>query len=124
MTHPLALLLHDKMMPGSKLGTKFEELDFRVATLADPAELLATAKREMPMIVAADLTNRRGDVLEAIRALHAEETTAHIPVIAYAAREDDKVREAALQAGVKVMATETTVLPHLAQFIEHALHVE
>lgn len=124
MTHPLALLLHDKMMPGSKLGAKFEERDFRVVTLADPAELLAVAKREMPMIVAADLTNRRGDVLQAIRALHDEETTSHIPVIAYAAREDDKLREAALQAGVKVMATETTVLPHLGQFIEHALHVE
>lgn len=124
MTHPLALLLHDKMMPGSKLATKFEELDFRVATISDPAELLPTAQREMPMIVAADLTNRRGDVLEAIVALHAAGATAHIPVIAYAAREDDKLRESALAAGVKVMATETTILPHLAQFVEHALHIE
>ena len=124
MTKPLAVLLHEKMVPGSKLVSKFEELDYRVVTVLDPAELPIVAKRERPMLVVADLTSRRGDVLDAIRALQSDESTSHVPVLAYAAREDEKQREAALQAGVKILATDATILPHLPQFVEHALALD
>ncbi|MBL9129059.1 MAG: hypothetical protein JNL97_15525, partial [Verrucomicrobiales bacterium] len=98
MTKPLAVLLHEKPIPGSKLVTKFEELDYRVLTVTDPAELPALALRERPMLVVADLTSRRGDVLGAIRSLQADEATSHIPVLAYAPREDEKQRETALKS--------------------------
>lgn len=124
MKKPLALLLHEKLMPGSQLASKFEELDYRVSTLGDPAELVPKARAEGPMLVVADLTNRRGDVLAALAALHADEATRHVPVIAYASREDEKQREAALAAGVKVMATDKTILAHLPQFVEHALQLD
>lgn len=124
MTKPLAVLLHEKSMPGSKLASKFEELDYRVVTVTDPVELAAVARRERPMLVVADLTSRRGDVLAAIGALQAEETTSHIPVLAYTPREDEKLREAALKAGVKILATDATILPHLPQFVEHALSLD
>ncbi len=124
MTKPLAVLLHEKMVPGSKLASKFEELDYRVVTVADPAELPAAARREGPMLVVADLSNRRGDVLAAIEALRADEATSHIPVVAYTAREDEKLREAALKAGVKVLATDTTIVPHLPHFVDHALSLD
>jgi len=124
MTKPLAVLLHEKAMPGSKLVSKFEEMDYRVMTVADPGDLVALALKERPMLVVADLTNRRGDVLVAIGGLQAEESTAHIPVLAYTPREDEKLREAALKAGVKVLATDATILPHLPQFVEHALQLD
>ena len=121
---PLAVLLHEKLMPGSKLVSKFEDLDYRVVTVMDPGELAMVARRERPMIVVADLTSRRGDVLAAIGALQADETTAHVPVLAYAPREDEKQREAALKAGVKILATDATILAHLPQFVEHALSLD
>lgn len=124
MTKPLAVLLHEKAMPGSKLVSKFEEMDYRVMTVIDPGDLVALALKERPMLVVADLTNRRGDVLVAIGGLRAEESTAHIPVLAYTPREDEKLREAALKAGVKVLATDATILPHLPQFVEHALQLD
>jgi CheY-like chemotaxis protein len=124
MTKPLAVLLHEKAMPGSKLVSKFEEMDYRVMTVIDPGDLVALALKERPMLVVADLTNRRGDVLVAIGGLQAEESTAHIPVLAYTPREDEKLREAALKAGVKVLATDATILPHLPQFVEHALQLD
>jgi CheY-like chemotaxis protein len=124
MTKPLAVLLHEKMVPGSKLVSKFEELDYRVVTVMDPADLPVVAKKERPMLVVADLTSRRGDVLAAIGALQADETTSHIPVLAYAPREDEKQREAALKVGVKILATDATILPHLPQFVEHALSLD
>ncbi len=124
MTKPLAMLVHDKATPGTLLARKFGDLDYRVVILADPALLAATVAQERPMIVVADLTSRRGDVLAAITALLAEEGTAHVAVIAYTAREDERLRENALKAGIKILATDATVVPHLEQFVEHALLVE
>ncbi|MCC6234306.1 MAG: hypothetical protein IT580_16810 [Verrucomicrobiales bacterium] len=124
MTKPLALLLHEKLMPGSQLASRFDQLDYRVLTLSDPAQLTEVARREMPMIVVADLAHRRGDVLAALASMHSDEALAHIPILAYAGREDEKQREAALKAGVRILATDATVLPHLPQFLEAALLVE
>lgn len=124
MTKPLALLLHEKLMPGSQLVSRFEAMEYRVATLADPADLATAASRQAPMLVVADLTNRRGDVLEAVTRMHAQPETAHIPVIGYAPREDEKVREAAAKAGIRLLATDATIVPHLSQFVEAALLVE
>ena len=124
MKKPLAVLLHEKLMPGSQLASKLEELDYRVLTLLDPADLAETVRREQAMVVLADLSNRRGDVLRAVASLQRDTATAHVPVIAYAAHEDEKQRESALQAGVRVMATDATILPHLPQFLEHALRLD
>jgi CheY-like chemotaxis protein len=124
MTKPLALLLHEKLMPGSQLASRLDQLDYRVQTLADPAQLSEVARREMPMIVLADLTHRRGNVLVALATMHTEPGLEHIPIIAYAAREDEKQREAALQAGVRILATDATILPHLPQFLEAALLID
>ncbi|MBX3747693.1 MAG: hypothetical protein KF833_20480 [Verrucomicrobiae bacterium] len=124
MMKPLALLLHEKPVPGTQLRNKLEGLEYRVATVSDPRDLVTTATREMPMVVVADLTNRQGDVLAAVAAMRVNEATSHVPVIAYGPREDGQQRETALAAGVKVMATEATIVPHLAQFLEHALQLE
>lgn len=124
MTKPLALLLHEKMVPGSKLVSRFEALDYRVVTLPDPADLVPTVAREMPMLLVADLTNRRGDVLAAVGQMLGNPETAHVPVIAYTPREDEKVREAASKVGVRLLATEAIIVPHLEQFVEAALLVE
>lgn len=123
MTKPLALLLHDRPMPGSELATRFEELDYRVVIIADPAELAAAAEREKPMVVVADLTSRRGDVLAAIAGLGRSGATVHVPVIAYGPREDQKLRVSVERAGARVVATDPTIVPHLAQFLAQALEV-
>ena len=124
MTKPLALFLHEKLMPGSQLVSRFEARDYRVLTISEPAQLPAVALKEQPMIVVADLTNRRGDVLQAIQALRAAEATLHVPVLAYGPREDDKLRDTATQAGVTVLATDATIVPHLDHFVEHTLKLD
>lgn len=124
MSKALVLLLHEKSMPGSQVATRLEGLDFRVKVMADPGELVTRAREEKPMLVVADLMNHRGDVLAAVTALRADGETTHVPVIAYAGREDEKQRATALKAGVTVMGTDATLLLHLPQFVEAALHVD
>jgi hypothetical protein len=46
------------------------------------------------------------------------------PVLAYYPREDEKFRDAATEAGVTVLATDATILPHLDHFIEHTLRLD
>ncbi|HMO63773.1 MAG TPA: hypothetical protein PKE47_00845 [Verrucomicrobiota bacterium] len=124
MTKPLALLLHERLLPGSKLAGRFDELLYRVRTLADPARLVAEAQAGLPMVIVADLAQRRPEVLAAVTELHARPETAHIPIIGYLARDDAAARREAAAAGIKVVATDTTVVAHLPQFLELALHVE
>lgn len=121
---PLALLLHERLLPGSKLAGRFDELQYRVRTLADPARLVAEARAGKPMVIVTDLAQRRPEVLAAVAELHAQPDTAHIPVIGYLARDDEAARREAAGAGIKVVATDTTVVGHLPQFLELALHVE
>ncbi len=124
MTKPLALLLHERLHPGAKLAGRFDELGYRVKALADPAQLVAEARAGKPMVVVADLARRRPGLLEAIGELHRGADTAHIPVIGYLTRDDGPAREEAAAAGVRVVATDATVVAHLPQFLELALHLE
>jgi hypothetical protein len=124
MIKALALLLHEKLIPGSQVGARLEELDYRVITIEDPVRLAETARREMPMIIVADLTNHRGEVLAGIAETLADPATAHVPVVAYGIREDEKQRQLARDAGVKVLATEATIVAHLPHFLEHALQLD
>lgn len=124
MTQPLALLLYEKPSPGSRLSGAFESLNYRTLPLSDPAELATTAQRELPMILVVELHNRRAEVLAAVTALHADPATAHLPVIAFTSREDDTLRTQAHEAGIKVLTTDSAILMHLAEFVEHALQLD
>lgn len=124
MTKPLALLLHERLLPGSRLAGRLEELGWRVATLADAAALPGQAAAGRAMVVVADLGQRRGAVLDAVRALHAQPGTAHVPVVGYLPREEPAARAEAEAAGVCLVATDATVVLHLAQFLERALDIE
>lgn len=124
MTKPLALLLHERPLPASKLASRLDELQYRVRILADASQLATLARAEKPMVIVADLAHHRPAVLAAINELHRQPDTAHIPVIGYLTRDDEGARREAGEAGVRVVATDVTVVAHLPQFLELALHVE
>ena len=52
---PLALVFYEKLMPGSQLVNKLQDLNYRVQTVNDPALLQPGAPRESPLLVIADL---------------------------------------------------------------------
>lgn len=123
-TKPLALLVHEKLMPGSQLASQFEELEYRVVTLPDPGILLETARKEMPMLVVVDLTHRRREILVAVQNLREDPATAHVPVLAYVGRDEEKIRDEAIRAGVKILAAEAAIVLHLQQFVDQALQLD
>lgn len=125
MTQPLAFIVYERLLPGTQLVNRLQDLKYRVRALTDAGALRASAQQEKPMVVLADLGSNRDEMCEAIRQMKQSPDTQHIPVIAFAAEEDAAGLEAtAREAGVALMVTDTAVLNHLPQLLEQALRVE
>src|ERR1041384_4936582 len=62
MTKPLALIFYERLMPGSQLVNRLQDLGYRVSTCTELAGLHAQVENELPMILVMDLNSERGDV--------------------------------------------------------------
>jgi len=120
---PLALVFYEKLMPGSQLVNKLQDLNYRVQTVSDPALLQPGALQESPLLVVADLAGG-GEVFSAIAGLKADAATGHIPVIAFAAEGATQAMAAARKAGAKLVVSEIAIANHLAELLNQALQIE
>lgn len=119
MTQPLALLLYERLLPGTQLVNRLQDMGWRVQTVHDAAALVRTAEEHKPVLVLADLSSTASSVAHGINHLRNNKDTAHLPVIAFTA--DETLHKEALDAGANVVASDTAVLQHLSQFIDQAL---
>ena len=124
MTQPLTLLLYEKLMPCGPLVTRLEDRGYRVQSIADPAQLVATAEVGKPILAIVDLEPKQAQVCEAIAQLRHNSATAHLPVIAIASPLHATLQETARAAGATLVVQDNTILQHLDQFLQQALHVE
>ncbi len=123
MTQPLALVLYEKLLPGSQLVNKLQDPKYRVQTLSDPGMLVECAEQAKPMVVFSDLEFSRNNACPAIARLKQTPSTAHLPVICFGPENSPELKEAALAAGVNLVVSETAILSHLPQFLEQALQL-
>lgn len=124
MTQPLALVLYEKLLPGSQLVNRLQDTGYRVLTVPGADSLVACAESEKPMIVLADLVSTRAKVPEAIARLKQNAATNHLPVIAFVDEKDVAVLTAARTAGADLVVHEGALLDHLQQFLDQALHLD
>jgi CheY-like chemotaxis protein len=124
MTQPLALVFYEKLMPGSQLVNRLQDLNYRVQAVNDLASFQHCAQSEGPMLVFVDLESKEGDVCLAIAALKSDAATQHIPVVAFASERAVELQAAAQKAGAKLVVSETTLLEHLPELLNQALQVE
>ena len=120
---PLAIVLYERIMPGSQLVNRLQDLSYRVLVLNNPALVAATARRESPLVVFVDLETR-GDVCEAIARVKADEATRHLPIVAFAPDKQADMLAAAEKAGARLVVGETTLSEHLPTLLEQALQVD
>jgi len=124
MTQPLALVLYEKILPGSQVVNRLQDLNYRVQTLADADRLTECAEQAKPMLVLADLESTRGNVCAALARLKQHPATGYIPVIAFGGDKTPQLQAAAQAAGATLVVSETAILSHLSQFLERALQIE
>ena len=124
MTQPLALVLYERLLPGTQLVNRLQDLNYRVQTLTDASLLVPSAEQAKPMLVLADLGSARQNACAAIACLKQNPATQHVPVIAFARETAAELETAAQAAGVTFLVTETALLNHLPQLLDQALQVE
>ena len=124
MNQPLAFVLYERLLPGSQLVNRLQDLKYRVRAVTDVEALVPCVQQEKPMLVLADLISSRHNVCHAIGRLKQDPETQHIPVIAFAPEEAADLQNAARGAGAALVASETAILNHLSQFLDQALQVE
>ena len=124
MTKPLAVVFYESILPGSQLANKLADLGWRVLTNGRAADIAELVRKEKPMVVIAELALRQGDFSAVIVELKRDPAVAHIPVIGYTAVKNQKVQDAAVKAGAKLVAADSAILDQLPHLLEHALSVE
>jgi CheY-like chemotaxis protein len=124
MTNPLALILYEKILPGSQLVNRLQDMSYRVQTLSEAAKLVETAEGAKPIVVLADLESSRNDVCPAIARLKANSATKHLPVIGFYGEQSSNLQAVAQAAGATLVVAEVAVLNYLPQLLEQALQVE
>ena len=123
MSQPFALVFYERLMPGSQLVNRLQDLNYRVLAINNAALLAAVTKREMPMLLLADF-EAKADVKTAIEKIKAEPATAHVPVIAFAPDDQQDKLAAAKAAGANFAIGESALGSHLPQLLDQALHLE
>ncbi len=121
---PLALLLYQKLLPGSQLVNRLQDLRYRVQTLSTSSGLSEAAEKALPMVLLVDLAGTDPEVLNELRRLRQNPATRHIPIIAFGVSEAAASQQAALDAGVTLMVSETAILNHLQECLNRALEVD
>jgi len=124
MTQPLALVLYERILPGSQLVNRLQDLKYRVHTITGPARLVESAEEVKPMLVLVDLEPNGSAVCQAVARLKQGAATSHLPVIAFGADGAEETRAAARAAGVTLVVSEAALRTHLPQFLEQALQIE
>jgi PleD family two-component response regulator len=124
MTKPLALVYYERLMPGTQLVNRLQDLGYRVLTLTEPSLLVETARRERPLVALVDLVTNRANICSIIKEMKDDKETTHIPVIGFAAQKDQKLHTEAAKAGATLVAYDDALLPQLPDLLEHALRVE
>jgi len=121
---PLALLMYQKLLPGSQLVNRLQDLKYRVQTIGTPADLAQSALAFKPMVVLVDLGSFNPELLREVHRLRELEGTQHLPVIGFGTPSGVQAETAALEAGVTLVVSESAILSHLSQCLAQALELD
>jgi CheY-like chemotaxis protein len=120
---PLAIVFYERLMPGSQLVNRLQDLKYRVLAINNPALLAATARRESPLLAFVDL-DAPGNICGAIARIKTDQISAHLPLIAFAPDDKPELLAAAQTAGANLVVGESALTGHLEQLLEQALRVD
>ena len=124
MMQPLALVSYERLLPGTQLVNRLQDLGYRVLAAPANVPLVATAQQERPMLVLIDLVTSRSKATQSIAELRHNPATNHLPVIAFSDDKNPPLVAAAREAGATLVVNEVAVLSHLEQFLERALALD
>ena len=123
MSQPLALIYYERLLPGSQLINRLQDLGYRVTHLEKP-DMLKSAGTQKPIVILIDVSDKSESACAHITALKGDKSTAHIPVLAFTGARNKKAQGAAQAAGADLVAADEGVLAQLPQLLEQILHLD
>ncbi len=124
MMKPLALVFYERLLPGSQVVNRLQDISYRVQVVTDAALLVQSAEDAKPMLVLADLDCTKADICAALARLKQNPATKHLPVIGFCGEGRADLQTAALAAGVTLVVSEAAILHHLGECLDQALQIE
>jgi DNA-binding response OmpR family regulator len=124
MTKPLAMIYYERLMPGSQLVNRLQDLGYRVQTVTEAVLLPETARREKPMIAIFDLGGSKANLCSIIQQMKDDKEIEHLPVIGFAGAKEQKLHAEATRCGATLVAFDDALLPQLPHLLEHALRID
>ena len=124
MSEPLALVFYERLLPGSQVVNRLQDLKYRVQTVGTPESLPQCAQEAKPLLVLADLESNSAAVCEAITRLKQNPSTQHLPIIAFGSDHSQELGQKAQAAGATLFVSEAAILNYLPQLLEQALQLE
>ncbi len=112
---PKVLIVEDNEMNRDMLSRRLERRGFVVVIAIDGAQGVAMSKTELPDIILMDMSLPVMNGWEATRAIKADASTQHMPVIALTAHSMAGDREKAMEAGCDDYDTKPVELPRLLE---------
>ena len=124
MNKPLAIVAYERLLPGSQLVNRLHDLGYRVQSVTDYSNLVATARDEKPLVMVLDLKTTRTNSFETIQRLKQTPDTSHIPILGFTPQNNEKLEAEAFKAGASLVAVDDALLPQLPHLLEQILALE
>ena|SRR5687768_4587778 len=124
MIKPLALVYYERLLPGSQLVNRLQDLSYRVQTIAEANSLLTTARKEKPLVILVDLVTRKANICAVIKEIKDDAETGHVPIIGFAGQNNQTLHTEAVKSGASLVAFDDAILPQLPDLLEQALVIE
>jgi CheY-like chemotaxis protein len=118
------MLVYEKLLPGSQLMNRLQDMGYRLVHVNDPNTLRDRAEQDKPLVVLIDLEWRGTEICPLIRDLRNHPATSHLPVLAFVDHRNQPLQEAAREAGATLVAGNEAILSHLPQLLDQALEVQ
>lgn len=118
---PLAIIAYKKLLPGSQLLNRLQDLRYRVHATHDLGGLQKLAATEGPMLILLDLDFEGLDTCAVVASLKDDAQTKHIPIIAFADDDHESLMDAARKSGATMVAGTSGLTAHLPQLLDQAL---
>ena len=123
MSEPLAVVYYSSIIPGSRVATRLQDLGYRVRTVPSLGDLAAVCEREKPIVALVEISTA-ADGRREVKALRSNPATSHIPVLAFCGPHDKAFAAGAVEAGVSLVASNTSALEQLPLLLDQVLEVD
>jgi PleD family two-component response regulator len=117
-------VLYKRLLPGSQVVGRLQDLNYRVETLNEPDLLVQRAESTKPILVLADLKPDPEVLGKVISQLKKNASTSHLPVLVFGSESKTPAEEAVAQAGASLVVSDSAIVGYLPQLLEQVLRVD